>query len=271
MPEVMQPRAPTCICRTQADTARQRVEGAVQARLIQPVAATGHEDIGRDCGTEELGAPAQVVRQHIPRGRMQRDAPDLAELGAADGQQGLVEIDVGNLQVQHLGHPHAGRAQQADQAVVLPRVQRCAVPVRRQPQGGGQQLLHFLVRIQVRPGACGPVGQQAHGRDLCQGIAGMAVAREASNSTQAPRPLRRLRGGRLLRPLHRQRRRDVRRAAGLEEVDEPRQLQARVFQLVAQAAAQLEIVAQGLSKRAHDELPGHGRANGRSAARSTLA
>jgi hypothetical protein len=49
-------------------------------------------------------------------------------------------------------------------------------------------------------------GQQAQGRDLRQEIAGMAVAREASNSTQAPRPLRRLHGGRLLRPLHRQRR-----------------------------------------------------------------
>ena len=105
---------------------------------------------------------------------------------------------------------------------------------------------------------------------LGQRVGGTAEPSEAADEAQAPGPLGRLHVDGL-RPLQRPPHGDVLLLELFQQVDEARQQPAGVLHLEAHAAAQRQVLLQGLAQRAHRAAPGHGSASGRSASRSTRA
>jgi len=84
---------------------------------VEAGAATRDEHVGGDWMVEELLATREVVGQNRAGGRMNRHQPPLTELGAANRQDRLIEVDVGKLEVQRFGQAHTRHTEQADQAV----------------------------------------------------------------------------------------------------------------------------------------------------------
>src|SRR5438128_5050255 len=72
-------------------------------------------------------------------------------------------------------------------------------------------------------------------------------------------------------PLHGQCRRDMGRCFLFQESHEVPQSGGRVAQLESQAAAESNVILNGVSQGFHRPPPGHGRAMERSETRSTLA
>ena len=62
-----------------------------------------------------------ILRQHRLGRWVNRDQAGLAELGATNRQQPLLQIDVLELQANGLANPQAGNAEQAEQTVKRPR------------------------------------------------------------------------------------------------------------------------------------------------------
>ena len=69
--------------------------------------ASGHHEQVIAMGTK-LRADREVAVQRLPRGRMKRQEPTLAELGIADDESVLGEISA--LERQSLGYAQASRA-----------------------------------------------------------------------------------------------------------------------------------------------------------------
>ena len=93
------------------------------------------------------GTAVGIGIERIDGARMQRHVPGLAELRLPNGQQALVEINIADLETDRLTEPHAGDAEQPQEAVVgRPSQAIC----RRQRQRASHQASEFIVRVQVR-------------------------------------------------------------------------------------------------------------------------
>ncbi len=159
MPKVMQPRPLGRTHRTQARLARQRVEGSMDMTAVEASTAPRDEQIAGDRVTEELRASLDVIGQDRVGRRMDRHQPPLAELGATNRQNRLLEVDVGKLEIQCFGQSHARYTEQAEQTVKRPRAQRCRRPDHRKFQRRIQQPPDLVLGIQVWSGARGMVWQ----------------------------------------------------------------------------------------------------------------
>jgi len=103
MPEVVQPRSTAHTGRPKPRLARQLIERPMHPAAVQPCALGGDKQVVRIAQPEEVFAPTHVLREHGTRGRMQRHQPRSAQLGGVDGQYGLLQVDVAQLQIQSLG------------------------------------------------------------------------------------------------------------------------------------------------------------------------
>jgi hypothetical protein len=68
LPEVMQARPPPVGGATQTDLSRQRIERAVDVRVIQPMAPARHEEVGRHWPLSPVPlSSAEVVGEDLAR------------------------------------------------------------------------------------------------------------------------------------------------------------------------------------------------------------
>jgi hypothetical protein len=120
---------------------------------VEASATTRDEHVGGYRVVEELRASLDVIGQDRISRRMDRHQPPLAELGATNRQDRLLEVDVGKLEIQRFGQAHARHTEQADQAVEHPRAQRCRRPGHRKFQCRIQQPPDLVLGVKVWSGA----------------------------------------------------------------------------------------------------------------------
>ena len=87
---------------------------------VQASAAARDKQIGRDRVAKEFITPCDVVGQNRACGWMDRYQPPLAELGASDRQDRMLEVHIGDFKVQRFRQAHACDAEQADQSIKNP-------------------------------------------------------------------------------------------------------------------------------------------------------
>jgi len=98
--QIVQARSTTVGCAAQTDLPGQGIERSMNVSTIQPIAPAGDEQVGGHRTLPPVAfAPADVVCEHFAGRGMQRYQAGLAELGAADGQQCFLEIDILKLEV----------------------------------------------------------------------------------------------------------------------------------------------------------------------------
>ena len=153
---------------------------------VEASAVARDEQIGGDRVTEELLASLEVVGQDRAGRRVARHLSPLAELGAADRQDRVINVDVGKFEVQRLGQAQARHAEQAEQPGAL----QCHI----------QPPPDLVLGVHVRPGARRSVRQQAEWRYLGAVVGGAAMAGEAAHEAKPSCPLGRLDVGLLSPP-----------------------------------------------------------------------
>ena len=226
----------------------------------------GEEERGHDRAGMQLVAPAGVGGERGDGACMQRDLARLAELGEADRQDAFGEVDVVAVESEGLTDAEPGDGQQPDEGLEGGRPQR-----RTHRSGGGHQRGEVDVGIQVGRGPMTPAGQQTDRGHLVGGVDGMQVTREAPHHRQPLRPPVRRAVGRKGGPCPRRVSGDRVGPVRLHVGDEVSEQQRGALQLVPEGPANGEVVVEIPMERAHDALPGHGRAKARNAVRSTLA
>jgi hypothetical protein len=185
---------------------------------------------------------------------------------AVHEQNPVAQVDVCAIQREYLADPHAADGHQPDDCLIGRRAQRW-------PQAAGRrdQRVDLGLRVQVRRHSR-PAGRQEIGRrDLAAGVDRLQVAGEPTHEPKPGSPPRGVRAGRLHRPAERQLGADLLRAGALQVLDEVRQQRSVAFELVAQRAADLQVLRKDRVQIGHAAPPGQGNASARSAARSTLA
>jgi len=160
-------------------------------------------------------------------------------------------IDIFGLQVECLADAHAGHHQQAEQAVVCPRLQTVG---RWQIPGSVQQLLDLLFRVQISSRTHRTVRQESRQRYLGGEIIAATVAGEPAYDTEASGPFRRLLVPMLRRKLQGQGSGDTSGSFLLEKGDELSQARFVFLQPETQAASQRKIVSNSLSQRLHRSI-----------------
>ena len=73
---------------------------------VETSATSRDEQIGGDRLAEELRPSLDVIGQDRAGRRMDRHQAPLAELGATNRQDQLLEVDVGKLEIQRFGQAH---------------------------------------------------------------------------------------------------------------------------------------------------------------------
>ena len=252
----------------QPDLTRQAVERASYIGAVEWVARSRNEEAGGLAAAQMTGTARLIVGQDVSSRSVDRHQPRLAELGAAHGEHTGVQVDIVKPQPQRLAHAQAGDAQQTQQCVVSPWPQTRTA---RQQKRLFEQPADLVVRIEVRPGTCRSIRQQAWRWNFGSRIGGDVMACKAAHKTQALCPVCRLRVARLLGPIQGQSRGDALGLLALHERREVHQRNARAMKLEAQASAQGQVVVDRLGQRLHCTPPGQGKAKACNEARSTLA
>lgn len=178
MAEIVQPWPVTGRGATQTDPARELVEGSADIAHVQGSAPLSHKQGGAGAPGKELVTTRHVLGEHFSGRGMDRYDARLAELGAADRQQSLLEIDILELQADRLTNAQAGNAQQPEQTVIGPGAQATD---RSQAQSALEQALDLLVRVEVGSCSARMKRQQSRGQNLGIRIARGVVARKATH------------------------------------------------------------------------------------------
>ena len=235
---------------------------------------------GRMLGAEEVLRPGcsatrvaavGVAGECLGRGRMERNESGLAELGLADDEDAVDEVDVVGREAAGLGEPQAGRDQQGEvrdigggpQPVFGPQA-ACLL----------QQRSYFRLGVDVRRRSAWDAAQEPDRRDLGRWIEDRAVSRELSHGREPAYGLGRIARSGGLRPLDRELNRHgavVTDPVGV--VGEVPQLPLGRFKVETQSAAHPQVVVdQTMEARGrHRSTSGQGRATSRSLGRSSLA
>jgi hypothetical protein len=198
---------------------------------------------------------------------MHRDQADTVELGVADRDEAVLEIDVVSLQADRLAEAHARRCEQAEERRVgggpKPGTQRAGLIHEPADAGPGPD---------IRSGAEPFCREDARGRHLGRRVDRAQVGGEAPGDGEPPGQVLGAGAPGQPRPGDGEFCGDRRRAGGLEEANELREQLARSLRLVSKRPAHREVAGEVSPERAHARtLPGHGAARGRSRPRSTRA
>ena len=169
-------------------------------------------------------------------GWMEGHAAGATELGSPDREHALLDIDIIELQIERFGDAQTRNAEQTQKAIKDPGPQRRRRPCGRQLQRRLQQVQHFVLGVQVGPGAGRSIRQERRRRNFGERIGGAVVASKAAYEAKSPCPLGRLHHLRLLHPLQSEPYRDVQCLPFLHERDEPRQHKTGVLHLEAQTS-----------------------------------
>ncbi len=152
--------------------------------------------------SKNLGPSFEVGPKALGRAGRHGHAARLTEFALADGQDGRVRFPVRDLEGQRLGTAQTGASQQTQQRVAGARIETFG----GQLLGGFQQTGQLVWRVNVdRAARSVSRAEQACGRQLGARIKARPEEGEMANGQQAPRSLRRARGGRYLRPVQGQR------------------------------------------------------------------
>lgn len=216
----------------------------------------------------ELAAAVLVALKRLQGTGLQRHLPRLAELRAAHHQHAIGDVDVIAVQAQRLADPQAGGREQPHQRLVGGGPQRLT----DRAASGVHQPQHLVVCVDERRPPCPRDADQAGRRDLGARVDSGEVAREPADGRHpvagdgaARWPVA------VQRPRQCRRDGDVLVLAGVEMLDEPRQLAGGVVELVTEHPPQPQVIVQVAGQGAHDVAPGQGRATCRRRPRSTLA
>lgn len=87
----------------------------------------------------------------------------LVAFALPNGQEALLQVDVGTVQTQGFADTHAGRCQSSEQCGVSGTAE---VPRRKQLPGRGNQVVNFSIAIEVRRLTAIAMGQQPERRDF---------------------------------------------------------------------------------------------------------
>jgi hypothetical protein len=197
----------------------------------------------------------------------------LAELGSAQGEHPLLEIDVHVAQPHRLGQPQPAAADQTEQRLEDNAAQaRC----RPEPARGSQQIDELGLAVDVWRLSLGKTAEDCIVGDLGARLELLQPSRERAQQLEAARPGARIGAGVAVAPrpvshdLHSQR---PAVADGTDVAREAAQGVSRLAQIEAQAAPvdQIALDKGPHGGRAHAALPGHGRATSTSLRLSSLA
>ena len=142
--QIVQARSTTVGCAAQTDLPGQGIERSMNVSTIQPIAPAGDEQVGGHRTLPPVAfAPADVVCEHFAGRGMQRYQAGLAELGAADGQQCFLEIDILKLDVACFAEAQARDTQQPEETVIDPRPQPAAFIAAWHVESGAQQATYL--------------------------------------------------------------------------------------------------------------------------------
>ena len=112
---------------------------------------------------------------------MDRDEARLAELGAANRQHPVDQIDLLGLETECFANPQASDAEQTEQTVIRPRAQAAG---RRQVERALEQARDILVRVEIWSRPVRAERQQARRRDLGLRVIRYVVAGKAPDVAQ---------------------------------------------------------------------------------------
>src|SRR5208283_462515 len=143
----------------------------------------------------------KITSQHGDGGGMNGHQTGPTKLGCPDGEHGLIEIDILELQIEGFRNAQTRDAEQTQKTMKDPWPQRRRWPSGRQLQGGVQQAAHFLLRIQVRSGSSASIWHERRRGDLGERIGGATVTGKAAYEDKAPCPLGRTYRRGLFHPL----------------------------------------------------------------------
>ena len=269
VPQVMQARPRGVRLAAQTEPLGQPSERPIQGRRDNPAAGSGYEEGLGDYAAQEGIASFAVGLQLGEGRRVDGDQPGFTELRIADGDDAQIEIDILDIEIQGFADPHPSDSKQAVDRVPPKAVERrCSGPLM---PAFRQDAPDLVFAEDMRAEGAPLPRQQVRGGDLGAGIAEDSVTGEAAHRTQPSGQVIRVAQRRLLGPLHRQLRRDVRRMAPLHEVGKIPKVNLVLLQPEAEGAAQLQILGHAGEQAGHAASPGQGRATARRPSRSTFA
>ncbi len=267
VPDVMQPRQQRR-CGADVGLVAEAAEGSIDHVAHQARAVQRHKEALVARRGAQLVAPARVARERLEGAVVQRYVSRLVELRFADQRHAVGRVDIAAVELDRLADPQAGRGEQSDERLVGRGAQRLA----NRTTGLVHQRGDAGVAVDERRPPASAKRDQPGRRDLGPSIETRQVAREAAHDEQPHRGHDA--AGRhlaLKRPCERDVDRDVLGAGRVETGGEAGQHAGGLVELVAEGAAQPQVVLDVLIECGHRGAPGQGWAAWRRRARSTLA
>ena len=241
-------------------------EHGVSGAVCQASALNADEEARRRRIGTQLVAASRIGSESAGGGRVNGHVPRPAVLPEPDEDTALGEVHVGAVEPGGLPKPESSAGKQADQRLVGGRLQWRAERPGRPHQRGD---LGGTVNVGRRPLI--PCGQEIGGRNLSSRVDRGHVLGEAAGHRQALALADGATGGAGSGPRQREVGRDDGGAHRVEPLAEVTEGGVVAGELVAERAADGQVLLDPRPKRAHAVAPGHGCARLTRARRSTLA